>query len=226
MNAPRPGFVDEALAVLAKTVMELTTFANLLLRLDLSSASLNPKVDQTARAAQIRDRAASLQQLVDMRSRVLERIPRLRDWWRDEDDRVMRVAITMAEEAAKLVESGTMRQRSQAEALADALQLLPVAFGVAEETPQDVVEFCTRANLSNALFAVVVFVKEAFPGVRNLHLELTHDPEGDEEWIDVMVDVPAAESFERYCKYVERLSAAPLLPQETNKIRLLYNAVA
>jgi len=216
---------ERAARLLVERIVELATFASLLLRLDVISVSQDPEGDHGARVARIRRRTDSLRTFVRFRPSALERAPQLGRWWTDTADAAMRAAIANSERNITAIEAGTIERRSSAEASVASLPLLPVAFGSTQETPEEVVRFCIRENITTAMFAVARFLKDAFPEARNLRLEVAGDPEGSEEWVDIMVDVRAADAFERYGAYVDRVSQA-LAPWESNKIRLLYNAVA
>ena len=85
-------------------------------------------------------------------------------------------------------------------------------------------EFCAREQISGYLHTAVSTARRAFPQAKNLHLAVETDPESDEQWVSIGMDVPDDNTLYRFLAY-QQLFAEVAPPDATNKIRLFYNVV-
>ena len=60
-----------------------------------------------------------------------------------------------------------------------------------EDLAPDVLAFCERHGLLDAMRRSLKLVQEHFPDARQVSTELVHDPDARDKWVALNVDVPA-----------------------------------
>lgn len=91
---------------------------------------------------------------------------------------------------------------------------------------EEVVDFCYENHISNYLQAALRLAKHCFPCLTNLSVAIKHDPEMDEEWLEILAQVRAQpeDLLAMYNDYTNSLLDAVPWPAR-NKIRLINDIV-
>ncbi len=88
----------------------------------------------------------------------------------------------------------------------------------------EVQSFCAEHTITHHLEMALHLIEECFPYVREVSLEVVADPEIDEQWVQIGLEIPgSAESFlGDYERYTRELVCRVPWP-ERNKIRVSYS---
>lgn len=100
------------------------------------------------------------------------------------------------------------------------------AIGEAASEGAEVAEFCTRKGLAKALRGARDIARRCFDECKRVRIEKEVDPETDDEWVNVVVDVAGTVDgiLEQYDHYVTEVVAS-LSWDERKSIHLRYNIV-
>ncbi len=202
----------------------LLTDAEMELQIDSTSVPLDPSHEiSRARLAMLTERIAILRRLLDSRDDHLRIQPRMLRVWGDHVYRRGRDILRRSDQFIQAASDGTLPAISPREAINGAVRFIPVWFGQLQETPKDVVEFCIREDLAATMtIAVRPIILETFLQPRNLRMAIETDPESEERWLDIEIDIADDHTAERFIAFVEQLhTIAP--PEDANKIRLSYS---
>ena len=96
---------------------------------------------------------------------------------------------------------------------------------LAELTPE-VQAFCKREGIAAYLQLAVQLVREHYPEAREMYAEIVYDPDSDEEWIALHVEVPVDvdEMLARDEPFLDRWIAAAPWPERDKIAIMLYPA--
>jgi hypothetical protein len=87
-------------------------------------------------------------------------------------------------------------------------------------------DFCLRNNLLSYLNVAVELVSNSFPEVKNISLEIEHDPDTAEEWLIIAFEITGSieNILAQYDLYTDLWIGSVPSP-ERDKIRLSYNII-
>jgi hypothetical protein len=90
----------------------------------------------------------------------------------------------------------------------------------------DALAFCLRQRLLRPLLIAIDLIKQYFPKVQDLHLQLDQDPETGDEWLvlDITVQGEVDDVLESYEAYTSQWVSSVPWPQR-DKLRLSYNII-
>lgn len=94
----------------------------------------------------------------------------------------------------------------------------------ATQLTDDLYDFCIRYDLSACLSVALGLLRDSFPSVKRLRLQLEKDPDISEEWILIDFDVQGEgeDILDQYDRYTERWVRSVPWPQR-DKIRVSFN---
>ncbi len=223
LAAGPPRLTDRQVWQSAVAVAKATAIAAIWLRRDLALASGNPSGDHSALLADMLRRLNALEVIAAIRPHALAREPRLAQWWTDDRHRLTLWTLSDSKRVVHQIVNRDLQPLSPFQVLIELVRVLPTHFSVAEQTPDDVIEFCEAegATFALALLVAAKAVLANFPGARDVELDAVNDPEGAGGWVTIRVTVPGRDSFSRYEQCVNEL-VRRVPADELHKIRVDY----